>query len=71
MPFEYLQPDETCDCIAASEGPPSDIVHVADDSVKDRVKVIHEVSPATPATVRVQTSIGTNLFSPLHRGFSS
>ena len=32
--------------------------HVADDSIKGRVKVVHEVTSTTPAAVRVQHQLG-------------
>ena len=60
-PSSVYKTDEACDGIAASEGAPSDIVlgrHVADGSVKGRVKVVHKVSPTTPAAVRVQHQLG-------------
>ena len=57
-PLSVYKTDEACDGIAASEGAPSDILLGRHGSVKGRVKVIHKVSPTTPAAVRVQHQLG-------------
>ena len=70
-PSSVYKTDEACDGIAASEGAPSDIVlgrHVADGSVKSRVKVVHKVSPTTPAAVRVQHQLGQICSLPYTQG---
>jgi len=60
-PVQLARSDLRVPNLASGVGPPSDIVsgrHVADGSVKGRVKVVHEVSPTTPAAVRIQHQLG-------------
>ena len=60
-PSSVYKAAEACNCIAASEEPPPDIVpgrHVADGSVQSRVESIREVSPTAPAAVGVQHQLG-------------
>ena len=60
-PVQLARSDLRVPNLASGVGPPSDIAsgrHVADGSVKGRVKVVHEVSPTTPAAVRIQHQLG-------------
>ena len=60
-PSSVYKAAEAHNSIAASEGPPSDIVprrHVADGSVHSRIEDIREVSPTAPAVVGVQNQLG-------------
>ena len=60
-PSSVYKAAEARNSLAASEGPPSDIVpgrHVADGSVQSRIKDIREVSPTAPAVVGVQNQLG-------------
>ena len=60
-PSSVYKAAEARNSIAASEGPPSDIVpgrHVADGPVQSRIEDIREVSPTAPAVVGVQNQLG-------------
>ena len=60
-PSSVYKAAEAHNSVAASEGPPSDIVpgrHVADGSVQSRIEDIREVSPTVPAVVGVQNELG-------------
>ena len=60
-PLSVYKAAEARNSIAASEGPPSDIVpeqHVADGLVQSRIEDIREVSTTAPAVVGVQNELG-------------